>query len=252
MVRLTMKRTLIVFVPILSLFTPHFIGAGFSVAYADIYKYIDENGVVCYTNAPFGKKADIVIREEVEAISYQPRTERKNSKDTTNYRGIIHEKATKYKIDPSLVKAVIKTESNWNERAVSREGAMGLMQLMPFTASEMDVRNPFNPEENIEGGTRYLKYLLDRFNGDLNLTLAAYNAGPRSVKKLGLVPPITETRQYVDKVLSLYKNGRTTHPSLALDKLREKRPEPIYKVILEDGTLLFTNSTLLLKDAVRF
>ncbi|MDI6890658.1 MAG: lytic transglycosylase domain-containing protein [Thermodesulfovibrionales bacterium] len=243
MVRLTMKRTLIVFVPILFLF---------SVAYADIYKYIDENGVVCYTNAPFGKKAEMVVKEKVVLTLSQQQTSRVDSKNTTNYHGIILEKATKYEIDPSLVKAVIKTESNWNERAVSGEGAMGLMQLMPSTANEMDVRNPFNPEENIEGGTRYLRFLLDRFNGDLTLTLAAYNAGPRSVKKLGLVPPITETRQYVDKVLSLYKNGRTTHPSLAIDKLREKRPEPIYKVILEDGTLLFTNSTLLLKDAVRF
>jgi soluble lytic murein transglycosylase-like protein len=123
------------------------------------------------------------------------------------------------------------------------------MQLMPSTANDMNVHNPFNPEENIEGGIKYLKYLLERFNGDLTLALAAYNAGPKTVEKFGLVPPITETRQYVSKVLSLY-NGKMT--SLAEDEQTEKKPDPIYKIILEDGTVLFTNSTFLSKKPVRF
>ncbi|MBM4137276.1 MAG: lytic transglycosylase domain-containing protein [Nitrospira sp.] len=235
----------------------------FSFAYADIYKYIDENGIVCYTDRPFGKKADKVIEEKKTLIPNQEQAVLKNPKDTSDYHSIVHNKAAKYDIDPSLIKAVIKTESNWNHKAVSRKGAMGLMQLMPVTASDMDVHNPFNPEENIEGGVKYLKYLLERFNGDLTLALAAYNAGPTTVEKFGFsVPPITETKQYVSKVLSLY-NGKLTYSQAGGDtskkeekpeeeKPEEKKPDPIYKVVFEDGTALFTNSTLLLKNAVRF
>jgi hypothetical protein len=124
------------------------------------------------------------------------------------------------------------------------------MQLMPATARELNVRDPFNPEENIEGGVRYLRYLLERFNGDLTLALAAYNAGPTWVDKFGVVPPIIETKKYVRKVLSLY-NGGTNQPLEALDSEQEK-PEKIYKIVMEDGTILFTNSPFLLRDAVGF
>ncbi|MDH5202992.1 MAG: lytic transglycosylase domain-containing protein, partial [Nitrospirota bacterium] len=175
---------------------------------------------------------------------------RKDSQSTSDYHGIIHEKATKYSLDPSLIKAVIKAESNWNERAVSRKGAMGLMQLMPTTANEMDVRNPFNPEENIEGGTRYLRYLLEKYNGDLTLALAAYNAGPKRIDTYGTVPPIAETRQYINRVLSLY-NGRHTYVFDG-ETAKQKRPEPIYKVVLQDGTTLFTNSPLFKTNISRF
>jgi hypothetical protein len=217
-----------------------------TVASADIYKYIDENGVICYTDTPFGKKAKKVIKENTNSTPFQ-QLAKIDSRGATYHR-IVHEKATEYNIDPSLIKAVIKTESNWNHRAISRKGAMGLMQLMPSTANDMDVRNPFNPEENIEGGTKYLKYLLKRFDGDLVLALAAYNAGPKIVEKFGLVPPITETRQYVHKVLSLY-NGKVTYPLTEDDS---PKPDPICKIILEDGTVLFTNSTFLTKDPIRF
>lgn len=228
-----------------------FILFGFTVAYADIYKYVDENGVVCYTDTPFGKKVNRVFREKSDTMPVQQQLVRTDSNDIKDYHGIVHEKAAEYNIDPSLIKAVIKTESNWNNRAVSRKGAMGLMQLMPTTASEMNVRNPFNPEENIEGGTKYLKYLLERFNGDLILALAAYNAGPKTVEKFGLVPPITETKQYVNKVLSLY-NGKTRRLLTGNGPAKKEKPEPIYKVILEDGTILFTNSTFFLKNSARF
>lgn len=238
-----MRHILIVFLFVLS---------SFITAYADIYKYVDENGVVCYTDAPFGKKANRVIKEKADTMPVQQQIARIDSKDTTDYHSIVHEKAAVYNIDPSLIKAVIKTESNWNSRAVSRKGAMGLMQLMPATASEMNVLNPFSPEENIEGGTRYLKYLLERFNGNLTLALAAYNAGPRTVEKFRFIPPITETKQYVSKVLSLY-NGKMTHPlTEAYSAKKEDKPEPIYKITLEDGTVLFTNSTHLLKNSFRF
>lgn len=218
-------------------------------AYADIYKYTDENGVICYTDTPLGKKADRLLKEKSVAPLEAKKGSSKRSGDVTDYHSIVYDKASVYDIDPSLIKAVIKTESNWNSRAISRKGAIGLMQLMPGTAVDMNVRNPFDPEENIEGGTRYLRYLLERFNGDLTLALAAYNAGPKTVEKFGYVPPITETRQYVNKVLSLY-NGKMSYPAAAVDK--QKPIERIYKIVMEDGTVLFTNSSLVSNRPVRF
>ena len=222
-----------------------------TVVHADIYKYVDKDGVVCYTDTPLGKKVNRVYRENSDSTPVQPQLVKADYDVIKDYHGIVHDKASEYNMDPSLIKAVIKTESNWNSRAISRKGAMGLMQLMPTTASDMNVRNPFNPEENIEGGTKYLKYLLERFNGDLTLALAAYNAGPKTVEKFGFVPPITETKQYVNKVLSLY-NGKTRHLLTGNNPDKKEKPEPIYKVILEDGTILFTNSAFFLKNSDRF
>jgi transglycosylase-like protein with SLT domain/uncharacterized protein DUF4124 len=223
------------------------------VSYADIYKYVDENGIICYTDAPFDKKADRLREEQRPPAPEKNQFARRRSDDTSDYHHIVHEKASAYNIDPSLIKAVIKTESNWNSRAISRKGAMGLMQLMPSTASDMNVHNPFDPEENIEGGTKYLKYLLEKFNGDLTLALAAYNAGPKAIEKCGYVPPITETRKYVNKVLSLY-NGKMTYASSSAsnDSVKsEKKSDPIYKIVLDDGSVLFTNSSLFAKSPPR-
>jgi hypothetical protein len=225
------------------------------VASADIFKYTDDQGVICYTDTPSGQKADRIHKDKPDTPSGQKQPVQYNSGVNANaseYHNIIHEKASMYDLDPSLIKAVIKTESNWNSRAVSRKGAMGLMQLMPATATEMNVQNPYDPEENIEGGTKYLRYLLERFNGDLTLALAAYNAGPKTVEKFGYVPPITETKHYVSKVLSLY-NGQTILPSVTSESGKSKKKyEPIYKVLLNDGSLLFTNSSLISKNPVRF
>lgn len=223
-----------------------------SIAYADIYKYTNENGVICYTDTPIDKKANRIHKDHANAPSKQKQGYRPDSKSTSDYHSIVHEKASNYNLDPSLIKAVITTESNWNSRAISRKGAMGLMQLMPATAVDMNVSNPLDPEENIEGGTKYLKYLLERFNGDLTLALAAYNAGPKTVEKFGYVPPISETKQYVNKVLSLY-NGKMHYPSTGSDSVQnEKKTERIYKIVLEDGSVLFTNSSLFSKNPVRF
>jgi soluble lytic murein transglycosylase-like protein len=229
-------------------------------AYADIYKYLDENGVLCYTDVPFGKKADRILKDKekdsaapakAKYIKASYRTGGNSDRYASDYHSIVHEKASVYHVDPSLIKAVIKTESNWNCMARSSKGAMGLMQLMPGTANDLNVHNPFDPEENIEGGTKYLKYLLEHFNGDLTLALAAYNAGPKAVEKFGYVPPFSETKQYVKKVLALY-NGDTPYTGTVSDTVKEKKTDPIYKIILDDGTVLFTNSTFFSKNSPRF
>ena len=123
---------------------------------------------------------------------------------SSNYDKHIQSICDLHGLDYRLVKALIKTESHFDHMAISPKGAMGLMQLMPGTAKDMGVRNPFNPKENIEGGVRYLKYLLKRFNNDVTLALAAYNAGPETVKRYRGVPPYRETREYLRKVMECY------------------------------------------------
>ncbi len=120
------------------------------------------------------------------------------------YRPYIMAVCRKYKVNAALVMAIIMAESDCDRTAVSRKGAMGLMQLMPRTAERLNVGNPFSPRNNIEGGVRYLRYLLGRFHNDIALTAAAYNCGASRVEAAGGIPPIPETRQFVHKVLSFY------------------------------------------------
>jgi hypothetical protein len=120
------------------------------------------------------------------------------------YREIIARACQESQVDWKLVAALIRVESNFDPRAVSPKGAQGLMQLMPSTQADMGVKDPFSPEENIRGGVRYLRWLLDTFQGDLELTLAAYNAGIRRVQQVQAVPPIPETQRYVARILALY------------------------------------------------
>lgn len=124
------------------------------------------------------------------------------------YEAIIQEAAAEYDVDPALIRAVMQAESAFHPYAVSRAGAEGLMQLMPALADEMGVSDSFDPRENIRGGVRYLKQLLDRHNGNLDLALASYNAGPGNVARYGGVPPFRETRNYVKTIKALYKRSK--------------------------------------------
>ena len=119
----------------------------------------------------------------------------------------IEQAATRHNVDPNLVRAVIKVESNFNPNAVSRKGAMGLMQLMPQTARQLNVSNPFDPEQNVDAGVRHLKHLMESYGGDVKLTLAAYNAGAGAVARSSGVPRIRETRDYVRRITQLYYSG---------------------------------------------
>jgi soluble lytic murein transglycosylase-like protein len=122
---------------------------------------------------------------------------------------LVGQNSTTWQVDPSLVKAIIANESGFDANATSKVGAQGLMQLMPATAQAVGVRNPYDPAQNVAGGTRYLKGLLDRFNGDVRLAVAAYNAGPGAVEKYGDVPPYAETQAYVQNVLGSYAKYRS-------------------------------------------
>jgi len=176
---------------------------------AGIYRYVDERGVIHFTNCPRDPKFILYIRESKEDVGDQNNSSSVSYlKDSNQFDSLISEFSKKYQVDFPLIKAMIRTESGFNPFAVSRKGAKGLMQLMPETALRMNVSNVFNPRENIEGGVRHFKYLLSLFNNDLQLSLAAYNAGENAVAELRSIPPYRETTDYVRKVLSYYQSYR--------------------------------------------
>jgi soluble lytic murein transglycosylase-like protein len=172
------------------------------VSGADIYRYVDGDGVIHYSNTQPDAKFTLYLREGPKAGTRV----RTPSLPTESWMtGYVDRVSRANDLPPALVHAIIKAESNGQRKAVSPKGAEGVMQLMPFTSKRMRVADPFDPIENIEGGIRYIKELLVSFEGDLINTVAAYNAGPGAVRKYGGVPPYKETRLYVRRVMDLYR-----------------------------------------------
>jgi len=170
--------------------------AGATDLQAEIYQYISPNGTISLTNVPSDGRYRKI---EVESARFH------SVLSERELDPLIKRHSSEQQLHPALIRAVIKAESNFDPRAVSRAGAVGLMQLMPQTAVRLDVRDMFDPDENVGGGTKYLRQLLDRFHGNLPLALAAYNAGENIVDRYQSLPPIDETRQYVRKVLRYYR-----------------------------------------------
>jgi soluble lytic murein transglycosylase-like protein len=216
------------------LFTAAVVAAPVTAA-ADIYKYVDADGVVHFTTAKPGGMpgAQVYLKGAPASAGPTPRPgvipfapQDKDLTRYTRYDEHIRQAATLYQIPEPLVRAVIKVESDYDARAVSYAGARGLMQLMPETAERMQVKDIHDPRENIFGGVRYLRVLANLFNGNLELTVAGYNAGEGAVTQHGGIPPYAQTRDYVVKVTKFYRRYRTiTDPVEA--SLAPPEPPPL-------------------------
>ena len=226
-----MKR--IIIIALFFLYSLSFI----STVQSAIYKFVDEQGVIHFTDVvPSGVDYE-VVRPDRSSLN-------KDNSLADSLSSYINRICRKYSVDPGLVKKIIKVESGWNPYAVSKKGALGLMQLMPETLKQFGVINPFDPYENIKAGVRYLRYLIDRFEGDLRLALAAYNAGPTTVDRYSGVPPYNETKQYIKTILYKYNKKPISNS--------KKRTQKIYRIYLDDGTVMFTNTSVYLRDLSSF
>jgi soluble lytic murein transglycosylase-like protein len=212
-------------------------------AQADIYAWRDEHGRLVLSKQPapagvavrtFAVHGNAALRTTAAETAAMPLERRLHT--------VVADHSARHALDPDLVRAVIRVESGWNPRAVSRKGAMGLMQLMPATAAEYGVADPFDPDENIRAGVAYLRRLVDRFDGKMELALAAYNAGPGAVEKYRrTVPPYRETRTYVKRLVSVTEvrvgPRRTIYKIVELIDGREvprysdRKPDGIYELI---------------------
>lgn len=213
--------------------------------HAQIVASVGADGKVVYVNGDSPRNRHGSTISSPSAASSSRSSGRGNDEATSGSSGvsdqrldqIVREAAERHDLDPALVKAVISTESGWNPYAVSPKGAMGLMQLIPATAERFGVGNPYDPAQNVEGGTAYLKELLDRYHGNLRKSLAAYNAGPGAVDASGGVPWYPETRRYVRKVTNAYFRSDSGHdPTLS-----GFRRAPVRRVVEPDGQVVFTN-----------
>lgn len=203
-----------------------------AVAAAETFRFVAPDGTIHYTNAP----TDPAYRKLAQQTGTAAGWLRLPTPEPTGaYLGHIRQASVRYGVPERLVSAIIQAESDFNPHAVSSKGARGLMQLMPQTASVLGVRNSFDPGENIDGGVRHLRGLLDYF-GNLSLAVAAYNAGAQAVTSHRGIPPYPETQGYVTKVLRLFNSG----PG---DGLAPPPPPPskVYRVVSADGTIVYTN-----------
>lgn len=199
-----------------------------SLSAGSIYSYVDENGVRVWSNV--GTK-----RVSPKAPVSAPKSDR-----AANFYPMIRESASKYGVDEGLVQAIIKVESNYDPTAVSVKDCKGLMQLHPDTARRFGVSNVFDPAENIEGGVRFLSHLMKSFD-DLDLVLAAYNAGENAVKRYDGIPPYSETKQYVQKVRSIVGEDPPSPKEAEKEAKPTRRNRRVFRSVDADGKVLFTN-----------
>ena len=213
-------------------------------AFADIYQYTDDSGVIHFSNVGVGnakkyrkvktesrQQARPDFRQASSAPTKEPGPPSQKDSIPATFTEIINDACYRHGVDPALVHAIVKVESDFNPYAMSKKGAVGLMQLMPQTAIGLRVQNVFSPDENIDGGVKYLRYLLDRYEGNLSLALAAYNSGETAVERWGTVPPFHETQDYVQRILKIY--GGTGGS-----------PVPRYTIYVghgEDGAIMITD-----------
>ena len=187
--------------------------ASAAAAHSQIYTYVDADGQRHYTDVPDNNRYRLLILSPHDRTASGDRYDAMLLARAGQYDSIIEKAALSAAVEPNLLRAVIVVESGFNSRAVSKRGAVGLMQLMPATATRFGVSNPYDPRENVHGGARYLKFLIDRFGQDVRLALAAYNAGEEAVDRNGgQIPPFSETMAYVPRVLKIYQMLRDQQP----------------------------------------
>lgn len=201
-----------------------------------IVALVDEHGHKVYVNV-----SDSVSPTAGHTKGFRPLRASFSAVPPEEIDRLVQQTSDRFQVDPNLVHAIIQVESDYNPSAVSNKGAMGLMQLIPATAQRYGVDNPFDPKQNIEGGVNHLKYLLDLFDGDLSLSLAAYNAGENTVLRRGGVPEFQETRAYIKKVSGLYSG--TPLPTVAEKKPSEPPKSQIYRYVDAQGVVHYTDGT---------
>lgn len=197
------------------------LAASVAPASAQIYSWRDAQGLLVVSDRPRTDAGGMTTYRVPRAAEVRATTPAPGMGRPAALDEVIEEQATAQGVSPDLVRAVIQVESAFDPNAVSSKGAMGLMQLMPATARELGVRNPFHPEENIRGGVAYLRQLLDRYDSNVELALAAYNAGPGSVEKYGAVPPYRETQAYVKRVQKVSAPPPPAKPETTIYKWME-------------------------------
>jgi len=202
--------------PKIALFLVSLAIAGSASAAAKIYTYLDDQGVRHYTDVPDNFRYRLLVLSPLDRTLSGERYDAQLLAKATQYDGLIEGAASAASVEANLLRAVIVVESGFNPRAVSKKGALGLMQLMPATAARFGATNAMDPRQNVAAGARYLKFLMDRFGHNVRLALAAYNAGEEAVDRNGgQIPPFTETMAYVPRVLKFYKMLDQPRPTFA-------------------------------------